>query len=54
MEESDRMDIISYLMGLITGRKQGSNVVVLEGGYVFTDPNNDGNIIVTKGEDGNG
>lgn len=41
-------DIISYLIGLLKG---ASNVVLEGGDYVFSDPNNDGNIVVTKKED---
>lgn len=41
-------DIISYLIGLL----KGASSVILEGGdYEFSDPNHDGNIVVTKKED---
>lgn len=41
------IDVISYLIGMLKGKK----TVVLDGdGYTFTDPNNDGNIVVTKEE----
>ena len=42
-------DIISYLIGLL----KGASNVILEGGedYEFSDPNHDGNIVVTKKED---
>lgn len=40
-------ELIMYLLG----RKNGTGVVVLEDGdYVFSDPNGDGNIIITKEE----
>ena len=41
-------DIISYLMGLVVGEKH----VILEDGeeYTFTDPNNDGNIVIQEAE----
>ena len=38
-------DIISYLIGLL----KGAINVILEGGdYEFSDPNHDGNIVITK------
>lgn len=43
------IDIISYVMGLIKGRKQGTKHVVLEGdGYTYTDSQNDGNVVITE------
>ena len=45
------MDILWYLIGLLKGKKQGEGHIVIEGeGYTFTDPNNDGNIVITKEE----
>lgn len=46
------MDIISYILGLVKGKKDGAGTVVVEPGdeYKFTDPNGDGNIVVTKEE----
>lgn len=41
-------DIISYLIGLLKGV---SNVILEGGDYEFSDPNHDGNIVVTKKED---
>lgn len=44
------MDFISYIIGLIKGRKEGTQDVVLEGdSYTFTDPNSDGNVVMEKG-----
>ena len=41
------IDIISYIIGLL----KGASTVVLEGGdYLFSDPNNDGHIVITKKE----
>ena len=52
MEGSDRMDIISYLMGLITGKKEGAKVLVFEGdGYTFTDPDDDGNLVIEEADE---
>lgn len=46
------MDIISYILGLIKGKKDGEKHVVIEGdGYTYTDPNNDGNIVIEKDGD---
>lgn len=46
------LDIISYLIGFIKGVKKGETHVVIEGdGYTYTDPSNDGNIIITKGDE---
>lgn len=43
------IDIISYVMGLIKGRKQGTKNVVLDGdGYTYTDSQNDGNVVITE------
>jgi len=41
------MDILSYLLGLKSGEKKGKDVEI-ESDYIFTDPNSDGNIVVTK------
>jgi hypothetical protein len=41
-------DIISYLIGLLKG---ASNVILEGGDYEFSDPNHDGNIVVTKKEE---
>lgn len=47
-------DIISYIMGLIHGKKTGRGTVIIEGNeYSFSDPNHDGHIIVTKVEGDN-
>lgn len=42
------MDFLSYLMG----RKANEGNVVLKGGedYTFSDPNNDGNVVMVKNE----
>ena len=43
------MDILSYIIGLIKGRKQGKSEVVLDAdGYTFSDPNHDGHIVITE------
>lgn len=48
------IDIASYILGLIAGEKKGTGKIVIEGDvYTFSDPNNDGHIVVTK-EDGDG
>lgn len=45
------MDIPSYVLGLTAGEAKGEGVIILEDGdYIFTDEDNDGNIVVTKGE----
>lgn len=46
------MDIPSYIMGVTAGEKKGEGTVILEDGdYIFTDENNDGNIVITKKEE---
>jgi hypothetical protein len=46
------MDIPSYILGLIAGEKKGEGRLVIEGDvYMFTDPNHDGHIVVTKEND---
>lgn len=48
------MDIPSYILGLIAGEKNGEGKIVIEGDvYTFSDPNNDGHVVVTK-EDSDG
>lgn len=46
------MDLFSYIMGTEDGYADGINVVEFEEGeeYTFTDPNDDGNIVVSKEE----
>jgi len=42
-------DASSYVMGIEQGYAEGSgNVVIDSDAYVFTDPDDDGNIVVTK------
>lgn len=46
------MDIPSYIMGVKAGEKKGEGTVILEDGdYIFTDANDDGNIVITKEEE---
>lgn len=42
------MDILSYLIGLKKGTEEGEDSVTIDSDYIFTDPNSDGNIIVTR------
>ncbi len=43
------IDIVSYVMGLIKGRKQGAKDVTIDGdGYEYTDSNTDGHIVITE------
>lgn len=45
------MDIVSYVMGLIKGEKEGEKHVILEGSdYTFSDTNASGNVVIEKGE----
>lgn len=41
-------DLISYLIGLLQGQ---SHVILEDGDYIFSDPNNDGHIVITKKEE---
>ena len=42
------MDFISYIIGLLAGRKQGEGVVILDGtGYTYTDDGS-GNITIEE------
>lgn len=45
-------DLISFILGLLLGRKQGGKHVVLDeaNNYTFTDANNDGNIVIEEAE----
>lgn len=40
-------DVISYILGLVKGKVDGEGNVTFEGNVTCTDPNNDGNIIIT-------
>lgn len=40
-------DIVSYLMGLVKGKKEGSKEVVITGGITCTD-DGDANITITE------
>ena len=43
-------DVVSYIIGLVKGKEEGTGSIVLEDGdYVFTDSNSDGNVVMTKG-----
>lgn len=47
------LDIFSYLIGLLKGKKigiaEGSKYVIIEGdGYEYTDSNTDGHIVITE------
>lgn len=44
------MDILSYLIGLLKGRKEAKNVVIESDTYLFTDADLDGNVVVTEVE----
>ena len=48
-------DAASYAMGMEEGFADGQGSVVFEDGgdYTFSDPNNDGHIVITKNEEGN-
>lgn len=49
--EGDHMDIISFLIGLMKGKEEGTGTIVLEtDGYQITDPNEDGNLVITQGD----
>lgn len=48
------MNLIWYIIGLLKGRKQAEGHIVLDEAknYVFTDANNDGNIVITEANNG--
>ena len=51
MEGIQVMDMTSYLMGIITGIKKGTGVIVLDSdAFTFTDPDSDGNIVIAEEE----
>lgn len=43
------IDIVSYILGLIAGKKKGEENVVISGSLTVTDPNSDGNIVISEG-----
>lgn len=42
------IDIVSYILGLIKGRKEGMENIVISGNLTVADPDSDGNIIVSE------
>ena len=42
------MDILSYLLGLLKGRKESNNVTIDSDTYIFTDAAMDGNVVVEE------
>lgn len=51
LHKGDHMDIVSFLIGLMKGKKEGEKTIVLgTDGYQITDPNNDGNLVITQGD----
>lgn len=43
------MDMLSYIIGLIKGKKQGKSEIDLEGdNYSFSDSQNNGNIVIEE------
>lgn len=52
LHKGDHMDIVSFLIGLMKGKKEGEKTIVLgTDGYQITDPNNDGNLVITQGDE---
>lgn len=41
------LDMFSYILGLLKGKK---DLVITGSGYTFTDPQTDGNIVITEAE----
>lgn len=45
-----QQEIMEFIMGLLKGKKH----VILDGAeYQFTDPNNDGHVVITEVSNGN-
>lgn len=42
------LDAVSYIIGYTKGVADGTTNVVLEGGITCTDPNSDGNVVITE------
>ena len=45
-----KFNFLSYILGFIKGKSEGSKNVVIEGGINCTDANTDGNIVITEVE----
>ena len=43
-------DMVSYIMGHTDGVIDGTGDVIIEGGITCTDPNSDGNVVITEDE----
>ncbi len=43
------IDIVAYLLGFFNGKKKGEENIVISGSLTVTDPDSDGNIIVSEG-----
>lgn len=44
---SELMSIVDYIMGHAKGKVDGEGNITFEGNVTCTDPNNDGNIVIT-------
>lgn len=42
------MDILSYMLGESNGEKKAAPRVILEGDFYCTDPNDNGNVIISE------
>lgn len=47
-------DTTSYILGHAKGKADATGTVIVEGGITCSDPNNDGNVIITEDEEDNG
>ena len=48
---SNTFDFVAYIMGLVKGKKDGADTVILEtDAYTFTDADSDGNVVIEEAE----
>lgn len=51
IDNDEAIDFISFGLGVARGRKEGEQTIILEtDGYQITDPNDDGNLVITQGD----
>lgn len=44
-------DTTSYILGHAKGKEESEGAVIIEGGITCSDPDDDGNIIITEDEE---
>lgn len=45
------MDLLSYILGRLKGQRESQSVEIESDSYEFSDPNSDGNIVITAAQE---